>query len=189
MSPVTPPPQVEADLPRFEAPNAHIAWLGFLFKVFEEVRRQGPLWLEALIETPAGTDALTSRFRPELAPPYLDFALDLLRLPYLGINDADDLQCYARQTIASYRCLDTVDISLLETIWLGVWGFFVRRHPPLLACEFARQAVPLPEKPSFDALDKLLREWRADCDQEAGDALAQGGLAAAVAHFMKSMVQ
>ncbi|MCP5163404.1 MAG: hypothetical protein H6999_10570 [Hahellaceae bacterium] len=168
---------------RFVAPNLYVSGLGCLFLVLSQVRQMGWLALDSVIEEADQPHSLFHRIEPPLPEPYRDFVLDILRVMLELHNDLESLQTYAESAIYSMKN-DEFDESLLRTLWLPLWAFY-KDCPPLLACEFGRQAIPVRYKPGYDALQKLLQAYSSSHFEQTQE--GQAGLTAAVSAFMASI--
>lgn len=148
--------------------NAHIAWLVCLGCLLHRVRCEGLMSIEWLIEAPLEEGSLFTRFPQVLEAPYLTFATDILRMMVGGNLNTDDMQVYAGHAIVSLMAGDgavspnSVDESLLKTIWLTLWAG-MKGYAPQVALEFGRQAIPVKQKLTYSELEKIFKSTRGIC--------------------------
>jgi chemotaxis protein MotA len=140
--------------------SPHVAWLACLYSVLSKVRREGLMAIEMDVESPERKESIFSRYPLVMKQPYLDFARDILRLMLGGMLESKDLDLYSRAAIdgmSKRRFFRKADRSLLELIALTLRMAAVG-YGPQVACEFGRQAIPAAKRPSFGALEELLKE-------------------------------
>jgi len=158
--------------------NIYVIWLGCLNTLLQKIRKHGLLAAEVEAESPTNPNSTFSRFPETLQSPYIDFASDVLKILVNGHGNPEELQVYAdhyiagliAQNVASQNA--SVDENLLRTIWLVFWAH-LKSYPPLIACEFGRQAIPTDSKPSFSTLNRSLRELEAKLRYRTKDELDQ----------------
>ncbi len=140
--------------------SPHVAWLACLYCLLSKVRREGLMAIEMDVEFPERKESIFSHYPLVLKQPYLDFARDILRLMLGGMLESKDLDLYSRAAIdgmSKRRWFRKADKSLLELIALTL-RMAADGYGPRVVCEFGRQAIPADKKPSFGALEELLKE-------------------------------
>lgn len=144
--------------------SPHVAWLLCLSDIMNTIRRKGLLAIEHVVSMPATEGSPFLRHPALLRQPYLDFAIDLLRLRLSGFDDIADVDLYAQASIATltrrnWLGIRHADASLLKTIWLTLHSFY-QGWAPTVACDFGRQAIPVHLRPNFDTMERLFTEAR-----------------------------
>ncbi|MCG5547979.1 hypothetical protein [Halorhodospira halochloris] len=137
--------------------SPYLAWLQALYCLFQQASRGGPLVFEGIADESFAPDHLAD-FPLTLQSPAFDFATHLLELMALGYN-VESLENQAETGIQALTADDAdgaTDGALLRMIAEAVLAF-ERGLRPVNACQFARQAIPLRYRPSFDELDARLR--------------------------------
>ena len=139
----------------------HLAWLACLGALFRKVNRDGLMSLENTLFEPTSSKSLLFRYPQVMKQPYMEFAIDILHLPYDGKVNTEDMEhIYIEPYIEGLTQTDTlfdgkaVDPSLLHVIG-NTLIMFTKGYLPLIAIECGRQAVPWKNKPSFHELQRI----------------------------------
>jgi flagellar motor component MotA len=134
--------------------NAYKEWLGILYSLLTLARRQGLAVLEQALETPVDKGSVFQALPASLRSPYVEFMADLVHtLGFGNLQDADG-ERYVAIALESFSEQETADERLMRMISLGV-QYFMKGYAPDIACEFARQSLPLKHRPDRTAL----RDW------------------------------
>ena len=149
--------------------SAHLAWLHTLYLLLETTRREGLFGLEDIVLSPDGPGTPFSRFPLTREEPYRTLVCDFVQVVIEGA-EGESLRRYGAAALWGLRHHggDTLDESLLQTIWLTLEAGLVDRLPPRTACEFGRQALPWRQRPGYEALYDSLRAtpYRASDNEE-----------------------
>lgn len=135
--------------------NAYKDWLGVLYSLLSLARRQGLAVLEQALETPADKGSVFQVLPASLRSPYIEFMGDLVHTLGFGNLQDTDSDRYVNIALESFSEQDNCDERLMRMIAFGV-QYFMKGYAPDIACEFARQSLPLKHRPTRTALSDWL---------------------------------
>ncbi len=168
------------------SPDAYTDWLVMLFLVLAKVRREGLMAIESDVDSPETEGSIFGSMPQTSQQPYLEFATDVLRLMVGGNLNAGEMQVYADHAIAGYVESGVADTCLLKTIWLTLWAS-MNGYAPQVAIQFGRQAIPVPYKPSFFALEEKIKEAKRLQQERIEDDKKPVTLDEAIERFVESI--
>lgn len=128
-----------------------------LYPFLKKIRTDGLLEVADQLAHPEGS--FLTRHPILSQTPYQEFTRELLQFMADGSLELPELECYAKTGIRALSRSKWYqrkpDLALLELIWV-VLRATAAGHPPLVACEFGRQALPVGHRISPQQLNEAL---------------------------------
>lgn len=137
-----------------------------LFALLSKVRKQGLMSIECDVECPNDSDIMKS-IPGDVQP----LVCDLLRLMIGGNLESEDLREYAKNMIDNTPWLkDGTSLRFAATTLV----YACKGYAPQIAIEFARSTIPQKNRPTFDEVEKYIKEHKYDFDRRKEDDTFEG---------------
>jgi chemotaxis protein MotA len=146
----------------------YVDTLCLLYEVFNKVRGEGLLSIEADIDSPDSPATVFARY-PAVRehPRHFEFMIDALRqMIGGGLLDTEDVRFFHETAKKTFLNDGGKDEALWDTIYAAIHAS-LSGYLPQMAIEFGRQAVPYASRPTFYELEARVKELRAAACQRA----------------------